>query len=121
MVFDFIHFRHFTKNGYIYIYIYIYFFFLVRARNMAMGVITLIDKIICEDSNLKKRICLIYVLTVALFSCLGMICEFRHLKFFKLLLDRVNLLNQLYWYLWSYCKRTVLNIYVCFELCYVYY
>jgi len=86
-----------------------------------MGVITLFDKIICEDSNLKKRICLIYVLTVALFSCLGMICEFRHLKFFKLLLDRVNLLNQLYWYLWSYCKRRVLYIYVCFEFCYLYY
>ena len=56
-----------------------------------------------------------------LFSCLEMICEFRHLKFFKLLLDRVNLLNQQYWYLWSYCKRRVLYIYVCFEFCYLYY
>ena len=43
------------------------------------------------------------------------------MKFFKLLLDRVNLLNQLYWYLWSYCKRRVLYIYVCFEFCYLYY
>merc|ERR1712163_96487 len=86
-----------------------------------MDAITIFDKIICDDSNLKKRICLINVLTVALFSCLGMICEFRHLKFFKLLLDRVNLLNQLYWYLWSYCKRRVLYINVCFEFCYFYF
>ena len=41
------------------------------------------------------------VLTVALFSCLEMMCEFRHLKFFKLLWDHVNLLNQLYWYLFQ--------------------
>ena len=86
-----------------------------------MDVITIFDKIICDDSNLKKRICVINVLIVALFSCLEMICEFRHLKFFKLLWDRVNLLNQLYWYLWSYCKRRVLYIYVCFEFCYLYY
>ena len=81
------------------------FFWKVLSRNIPMDFITWFDKIICDDSNLKKRICLINVLTVALFSCLEMICEFRHLKFFKLLWDHVNLLNQLYWYFWLYCKK----------------
>ncbi len=86
--------------------IYIIKFFFERVtRNMPMDVITWFDKIICDDSNLKKRICLINVLTVALFSCLEMICEFRHLKFFKLLWDHVYFLNQLYWYFWLYCKK----------------
>ena len=47
------------------------------------------------ESNLKKKNLPNNVLTVALFCCLEMMCEFRHLKFFKLLWDHVNLLNRL--------------------------
>ena len=70
------------------------FFWKMLSRNIPMDVITWFDKIICDNSNLKKDFAY-NVLTVALFSCLGMTREFRHLKFFKLLWDHVNLLNEL--------------------------
>ena len=57
-----------------------YFFWKVLSRNIPMDVITWFDKIICDNSNLKKDFAY-NVLTVALFSCLGMTREFRQLKF----------------------------------------